>query len=275
MIYGKNHPYSNVYSINEFEKLSLTDIKEFYKNYYTPGNCHIIIAGKVGEDVVSQVEELFGTKKWVLQTKPNLHSYKIKESTEKTAFICKDDAVQSTIRIGRKLITKTHPDYSGMQLLNLILGGYFGSRLMQNIREDKGYTYGINSILISHLKEGHFTIVTEVGATVCKDAVQEIFKEIQRLREELVSEEELTLVINYISGEMLRNLDSPFALSDSLKGNLPFGLDNTYYLQFIKELKVISAERIMELANKYLKVEDLYLIISGSKECEDAVSFPK
>ena len=162
-----------------------------------------------------------------------------------------------------------------MQLLNLILGGYFGSRLMQNIREDKGYTYGINSIMISHLKDGHFTIVTEVGAEVCKAAVEEIFIEIQRLKKELVSEEELTLVKNYISGEMLRNLDSPFALSDGLRGNLPFGLDNTYFAKFIKDLKVVTAEKVLELANTYLKTEDLYLIISGPKECEEAVAFPK
>lgn len=275
MIYGENHPYSNTYGIDEFDNFDRKDVIDFYKNQYTPNNCHIIIAGKVDDNVLVLVENLFGKDNWTNQGEPADKKYEIIEAKNKSAFVCKDDAVQSTIRIGRKLFTKTHPDYTGMQLLNLILGGYFGSRLMQNIREDKGYTYGINSILISHLKDGHFTIVTEVGAEVCKAAVQEIFIEIQRLREELVSEEELSLVKNYISGEMLRNLDSPFALSDGLKGNLPFGFDNMYFEQFIKELKTITAKQVLNLANLYLQTEDLYLIVSGPKECEDAVSFQK
>lgn len=275
LIYGKNHPYSNTYGIEAFENCSLQDVKDFYKEYYTPNNCYIIIAGKVDDQILNQVENLFGKGKWINQSKPSTFSYKIEESNEKLAFICKDNAVQSTIRIGRKLFTKNHPDYIGMQLLNLILGGYFGSRLMQNIREDKGYTYGINSSMVSYLKDGHFSIITEVGDKVCKLAVQEIFIEIQRLREELILEDELSLVKNYISGEMLRNLDSPFALSDGLRVNLPFGLDNTYFTKFIKDLKLITAEKLRELANTYLKTEDLYLIVSGPKKSKDAAVFPK
>ncbi len=275
LIYGKEHPYTNTFSISEFDTICIEDIKSFYQKQYTASNCHIIVAGKVDEVVINQIEDFFGANTWPQENKSALFNYELKGSEQKSAFVCKDDAVQSTIRVGRKLFTKNHPDYIGMQLLNLILGGYFGSRLMQNIREDKGYTYGINSIMISHLTDGHLTIVTEVGAEVCKPAVSEIFKEIARLREELVSEEELTLVKNYISGEMLRNLDSPFALSDSLKGNLPFGLDNTYYIQFIKDLKAVKASEVKELANKYLQIEDLYLIVSGPKECEEAVVFPK
>jgi len=275
MIYGENHPYSNTYGISEFDKCNRQDIIDFYNKYYTPNNCHIIIAGKVDNNALTLVEDLFGENKWENQGEAADCMHEIIESKDKSAFVCKNDAVQSTIRIGRKLFTKTHPDYTGMQLLNLILGGYFGSRLMQNIREDKGYTYGINSIIISHLKDGHLTIVTEVGAEVCKDAVQEIFIEIQRLREELVSEEELSLVKNYISGEMLRSLDSPFALSDGLKGNLPFGLDNTYFAQFIQDLKAITAKKVLDLANVYLNPEDLHLIVSGPKECEEAIVIPK
>ncbi|WP_372750878.1 M16 family metallopeptidase [Labilibaculum sp.] len=273
LIYGAKHPYSNTYDISEFDTCSLQDVKEFYAHNYVPSNCHIIIAGKVDETVLTQVESLFGEQNWSQKGKAKTFQHEISSSNEKLAFVCKEDAIQSTIRIGRKLFTKTHPDHTGMQLLNLVLGGYFGSRLMQNIREDKGYTYGINSIMISYLKEGHFTIATEVGSEVCKDAVREIFFEIKKLRENLVPEEELTLVKNYISGEMLRNLDSPFALSDSLKTNLPFGLNNSYYIQFIKDLKAITAEKIMELANTYLQEKDLYLIVSGPKESENALRY--
>lgn len=271
LIYGKKHPYTNTYSKSEFDTICIDDVKNFYHKQYTADNCHIIVAGKVDDVVLKQIEDLFGANRWPQKSKSKLYNYEAIESEQKSAFVCKKDAVQATIRIGRKLFTKKHPDYTGMQLLNLILGGYFGSRLMQNIREDKGYTYGINSIIISHLTAGHFVIVTEVGADVCEAATSEILKEIARLREELVSDEELNLVKNYISGEMLRNLDSPFALSDSLKGNLVFGLDNTYYTQFIKDLKAVNASEIKNLANKYLKVEDLYFIVSGPENCKKSI----
>jgi predicted Zn-dependent peptidase len=271
LVYGENHPYANTFSIDEFNKLNRQDVISFYNQHYTPNNCEIIIAGIVSQEILDLLEELFGAKAWPLSNDAAVHTHSIQSLSNKKNFVYKEDAVQACIRIGRQLFNKTHEDYTGMQLLNLILGGYFGSRLMQNIREDKGYTYGINSIMISHEESGHFTIVTEVGAEVCKDATNEIFKEIKRLRDELVGEDELNLVKNYISGEMLRNLDSPFALSDSLKGNIPFGYDNSFYQKFIKDLKDIEAKTIKTLANKYLKEEDLYLVICGPKECESAI----
>ena len=181
-------------------------------------------------------------------------------------FVLKKDAVQSSIRIGRPLFNKTHKDFAGIMLLNLVLGGYFGSRLMQNIREDKGYTYGINSLLLSHLKSGHFAIITEVGTDVCEAAISEIYKEINRLRVELVPEEELNLVKNFFSGEMLRSFDSPFALSESLRGNLPFGFDNSYYESFLQKIQETSSQEIMELANTYLKEDDLYEVVVGENK---------
>jgi len=270
LIYGPNHPYANCYDIEEFDKIDLKVVKEFYHKYYTPNNCKIIIAGKVDQQILNQLEALFGIEKWPLQKENCIPEFKIQPSKEKKAFVMVKDAVQSSIRIGRSLFNKTHKDYAAMQLLNLVLGGYFGSRLMQNIREDKGYTYGISSFIISHLNAGHFAIVTEVGKDVCADAIKEIFYEIKKLREELVPEEELNLVKNYISGEMLRNLDSPFSLSESLKGNLQFGFDNSYYQNFISELKQVNPEQINKLAIKYLQEEDLSLIVSGS---ENSISY--
>jgi predicted Zn-dependent peptidase len=263
LIYGNNHPYSNIYSELEYDKLTIEDIKEFYKTHYIADNCKIIVSGKVDHTVIQKLESLFGAKAWPLKGKPEVFQHSIQLSEEKKAFVSKNDAVQACIRIGRPIFNKTHKDFTALYLFNVILGGYFGSRLMQNIREDKGYTYGISSVIISHLKASHFVIVTEVGSDVCNDAITEIYKEIKRLREELVSENELNLVKNYISGDLLRNLDSPFALSESLKGNLLFGLDNSYYQDFIKNLKTISAEDIRKIAHTYFQENDLKLVVCG------------
>lgn len=266
LIYGSKHPYANLFKTETFDTLKLDDIKQFYQDFYTSNNCKIIVSGKIDESIFAKIEDRFGAKSWQTKTTAIEPQHLFTSSTEKKVFVHKKEAVQSSIRIGRPLFNKTHPDFPGIMLLNLVLGGYFGSRLMQNIREDKGYTYGINSLLLSHLKSGHFAIITEVGTEVCDAAISEIYKEIKKLREELIPKEELDLVKNFFAGEMLRNFDSPFALSESLKGNLPFGFNNSYYEKFLLEIKKTTSERIMDLANTYFKEEDLYEVVVGEKK---------
>lgn len=262
-VYGDKHPYANIFDAKAFDEVRLDDVKKFYTDFYTSDNCHIIVSGKTDASVLPMLENRFGALAWQTKVSNFKPEHQQISSKDRKVFVHKKDAVQSSIRIGRPLFNKTHPDFPGIMMFNLILGGYFGSRLMQNIREDKGYTYGINSLLLSHLKSGHFAIVTEVGKDVCEAAISEIYKEIKRLREELVSEEELDLVKNFFSGEMLRSFDSPFALSESLRGNIPFGFDNSYYEKFLQEIKRTSSLKIMELANTYFKNEDLYEVVVG------------
>lgn len=266
LIYGEKHPYANVFDAKVFDEVKLDDIKEFYKNFYTSDNCRIIVSGKMNETVLPKIENRFGASAWHTKAANIKPEHKLIHSDKKKNFVLKKDAVQSSIRIGRPLFNKIHPDFAGVMLLNLVLGGYFGSRLMQNIREDKGYTYGINSVLLSHLESGHFAIITEVGRDVCEAAISEIYKEIDRLREELVPEDELNLVKNYFAGEMLRSFDSPFALSESLRGNLLFGFDNSYYEKFLHEIKATTSHKLMELANTYFKKEDLYEVVVGENK---------
>ena len=266
LIYGDKHPYANIFKASTFDELQLEDIKSFYKDRYTSDNCRIIVSGKMDKSILPKIENRFGTLAWNTKSSNIEAKHEFLSSDEKKVFVLKKNAVQSSIRIGRPLFNKTHPDFAGIMLLNLVLGGYFGSRLMQNIREDKGYTYGINSLLLSHLKSGHFAIVTEVGRDVCEAAISEIYKEIKHLREELVPEEELNLVKNFFSGEMLRSFDSPFALSESLRGNLPFGFNNSYYEKFLQEIKGTSSQKIMDLANTYFKEEDLYEVVVGENK---------
>ncbi|RZT93248.1 putative Zn-dependent peptidase [Ancylomarina subtilis] len=266
LIYGEKHPYANVFEAKVFDEVELDDIKAYYKNFYTSDNCRIIVSGKMNETVLAKIESRFGASAWDTKATNIKPEHKLISSEEKKTFVLKKDAVQSSIRIGRPLFNKTHPDFAGIMLLNLVLGGYFGSRLMQNIREEKGYTYGINSVLLSHLESGHFAIITEVGTDVCEAAISEIYKEIDRLREEIVPEDELNLVKNFFAGEMLRSFDSPFALSESLRSNLLFGFDNSYYEKFLQEIKATTSQKLRELANTYFKKEDLYEIVVGENK---------
>jgi zinc protease len=180
-------------------------------------------------------------------------------------LIEKKDAMQSAIRIGCRLFNKTHPDYFNMQVLNTILGGYFGSRLMSNIREDKGYTYGIGSGVASLLNDGFFYISTEVGVDVTTATLTEIYKEIDALQQTLVPTEELELVKNYLLGTFLRSVDGPFAISEKFTSIKDYGLTNDFYKAYVNHIKQVKAQDLMLMAQKYLGKNNLSELVVGKK----------
>jgi zinc protease len=180
-------------------------------------------------------------------------------------FIERPEAVQSAIRMGRLAINRSHADFAGFQVLNTLLGGYFGSRLMANIREDKGYTYGIGSAVVSLRDAGYFFIATEVGADVCGDAVKEIEYEIALLKSTLVEDQELDLVRNYMLGSMLGSLENAFSHADKFKNLYFSNLDYRYYDDYIETVKSISPEQILTLANTYLNLDNFTRVIVGKQ----------
>jgi len=174
--------------------------------------------------------------------------------------------LQSAIRLGRVLFLKNHPDAIPFQILNVILGGYFGSRLMSNIREDKGYTYGISSGVVFLKEAGYFQIASEVGSDVCDKALVEIYKEMDRLCTETIPEAELQLVKNYLRGNVLRSMDGPFALAERFKQVWLHGLDYSYYEKYISTVADITAAQLKDIACKYLQKDSIYELVVGSKK---------
>jgi len=150
-----------------------------------------------------------------------------------------------------------------MQILNTILGGYFGSRLMTNIREEKGLTYGISSFIMTYKHAGFLVIATDVKAENRELAVTEVFNELEKLRTQAISTEELELVRNFLLGDMIRNFDGPFATSDNYRGLLDLGLTPDYFHEFFKVLLNITAEELHALAKKYLQKEDFITVVAG------------
>jgi len=142
-----------------------------------------------------------------------------------------------------------------------LFGGFFGSRLMSNIREDKGYTYGIHSYLQNHIHESAWMISTEAGKDVCEATISEVYKEMKDLREELVDDEELLLVRNYMMGGLLGDLDGPFQIIARWKNIVLNDLTEQYFYDSINTIKTISAEEIQRLAQKYLQPEDFYELV--------------
>ncbi|HRH66403.1 MAG TPA: insulinase family protein, partial [Bacteroidia bacterium] len=204
-------------------------------------------------------------KNWSGGAEANAPAPELSYTGGQKQFIEKEGAVQSAIRIGRRLFNRNHPDYPGMAVLNTVLGGYFGSRLMSNIREDKGYTYGIGSALVSMKQEGYFFISTEVGADVTVPALTEIYKEIDLLKTELVEEEELAMVRNYMRGTFLKGIENAFHLADRFRSLHLHGLGYDYYQKYLEKVRTIQPDEIKALANKYLDSGAFYELVVGRK----------
>lgn len=265
LIFGEKHPYGVSVKDTDFEKLSLERVIDFYKTFYHSGNCTIIASGKLSNDLLEILNNHFGKTSWGQVQAIPTPQVKLDTTQQQHHFIEKADAIQSAVRIGRLMFNKTNPDYFKFQVLNTILGGYFGSRLMANIREDKGYTYGIGSGLASLVNGGYFYISTEVGTDVTNDTLKEIYKEIKLLREELVDADELETVRNYVLGQFLRSVDGPYALADKFKAVWEFGLDYDYFEKYFEAVKTITPEEIRTLANTYLQEKDLIELVVGKK----------
>ena len=175
----------------------------------------------------------------------------------------KENALQSAIRIGKPIISKQHEDFPALFYTNTVLGGYFGSRLMSNIREDKGYTYGVGSGLVSYKNAAYFLISTEVGAEVTEATVSEIEIELKRLQNELLDEKELNLVKNYLRGSILKNFDGAFAAMDRFRSINTLGLDYDYYENLMRNIQDMTAVKVQETAKTYLQLDSLKKIIAG------------
>lgn len=256
-LFGFSHPYGKYASIRDYDKLERDDLIQFYDKDYINGKCILFIAGNLPDNIEALLNKNFGAL--LCNNEPSVINYNSNPEKDKDHFIINDEnGLQGAIRIARNFFNRHHPDFIKVQVLNNIFGGYFGSRLMSNIREDKGYTYGIHSYLQNHIHESAWMISTEAGRDVCEATMEEVFKEMKRLRDELVGEEELHLVRNYMIGSILGDLDGPFQIISRWKTYIINNLTEDYFNKSIHTIKNITAEELQYLAIKYLQPESFY-----------------
>ena len=260
-LYGDEHPYGKYTNPEDLDALTSEQLRDFFKQYYVNGQCVIFVSGKLPADIETQLNNAFGDLS--LKAFNNQLSTIIQTPAAEKKYRIQNDAegVQGAIRIARPFPNRHNPDFMKVMVLNTLFGGFFGSRLMSNIREDKGYTYGIHSYVQNHIHESAWMISTEAGKDVCEAAIEEIYKEMKLLREDLVEEDELMLVRNYLIGTILGDLDGPFQIIARWKNLILNGLDEQYFYESIRVIKTLSAEDIKALANKYLHPEIFYEIV--------------
>src|SRR5688500_2833851 len=193
-VYGEHHPYGRFTRFEDFDSINREELVKFYNGYYQNGKLVIFVAGKLPPDTFSLLNNYFGDLKNQAVDRAEILT---QPAEEKKYRVTNDpNGVQGAIRMGIPFPNRHHPDFLKVQVLNNVFGGFFGSRLMSNIREDKGYTYGIHSYVQNHIHQTAWIISTEAGRDVCEPAIVEVYKEMELLRNELVDDEELLLVRN-------------------------------------------------------------------------------
>lgn len=251
--------YGRVANESDFDAISTVALKRFFNENYLNGLKKVVVVGDLEQDDVDAIIDMTGG--WVTETETTFE--KNIKNLKGSSHSVKEGALQTAIRVGRMLFNKTHEDYHDFLILNTIFGDYFGSRLMSNIREDKGYTYGIGTMVAELHETGYFLIATEVGKDVKDATLKEIRFEMERLHTELVDHEELELVKNYLLGQLLKSADGPYSMTDLFMSVEPYGLDLDFYNRSIESINKITPQRIQELAIKYLNWNEMTVVSAG------------
>ncbi|MCD7969445.1 MAG: insulinase family protein [Alistipes sp.] len=264
-LFGNRHPYGVSHQEYRYDELNRDILDGFYKRHYTSGNCFIVASGRIGDKETAMLHEFAAGLPAGDAVLPAPFPA---PRSEAACFEGHDGAVQSALRIGRLFHTRTHPDYIPMQVVTAILGGYFGSRLVQNLREERGYTYGAFAGMVNMEYEGYIAVATEVATGATVDSVAQIYLEMERLATEEVSPEELQIVKNIMTGEVMRILDGPFGIADVTIENIQNGTDNAYLDRFLAEVKAITPAKVLETAGKYLDPDKFTTVVVGDPVLE-------
>lgn len=261
-LFGETHPYGKFSRVEDYDALTRGDLLDYFDRYYRHGNCIIVAAGVLPDNLAGQLEASFGSLPLNRRALPAV-AHPFQPATEKKHRVSNQgtSALQGSIRMAAPFPNRHHPDFPKMQVLNNVLGGFFGSRLMDNIREDKGYTYGIHSYLLNHFKESGLVISTEAGTHVCDATVAEVYKELELLRSEPIAGDELLLTRNYLIGSILSDLDGPFQVAARWKNYILNGLTEEHFYKNIEVIRTVTPQELQEVAQRYLANDAFYELI--------------
>lgn len=260
-LFGDIHPYGYSSSEQTIKAIEREDILQYYRSLHTLKPM-ILLSGNYGATHLSLVQRyLLSTHKSGAAAPKS--DFPIISSVERSIHIPVPKSVQATITIGKRIFGRMDDQFPAFVLLNTILGGYFGSRLMTNIREEKGYTYGIYSAWQSFRHDHLLYINTDTDKKYSDDCVKEIFWEMQRLQEEEIQEEEMMLAKNYLMGRLLQRIDGPFNLSATFKDYYTESTPMDKFFTISRGIKEAEAVTLKSLAQELLNKDSFYTIIAG------------
>jgi predicted Zn-dependent peptidase len=265
LIFGEHHPYGYNSVPDDYAVLERADLQRFFEKWYTPSNCLLFASGRVDDEILQLLNRHLGQNKKTNSLTPHSSPLASSNSELQTSNfkLAHPGSLQTAIKIGRRTFSRRHPDFNGLFVLNTSLGGYFGSRLMMNIREKKGFTYNIYSTLDAYLHDGCLYIATEVSPGKAAATLKAIHLEMKNLREKPVGDDELAMVRNYLLGMLLNGLDGPLNTSDVVRSLITEGLSRPAFDALVDTIRHITPAQLQGLAGRYLRPEDFWTVTVG------------
>lgn len=265
-LFGTSHPLGRYAELEDYERIQVEALKDFYHRHYHSGNCSMYVSGKVTPEVVRCIERHWGEAPWGNCTAEKVErTWNIVKDARKRVHVEKEDALQSSLRMGGFSLDRKHPDYLKLRVLVTLFGGYFGSRLMSNIREDKGYTYGIGAGMVSYPGTSLLVVSTEAANEYMESVITEVYHEMDRLRQDKVPAEELEMVRNYMLGDMCRSYEGAFSLSDAWIFIETAGLKPDFFDASLAAIREVTSDELLSLAQRYFCKENLIEVVAGKK----------
>lgn len=260
-LFSAKHPYGYNSFADDYSRLTREKIQVHHEQCYTASSCTIFIAGKTSPPIRDLLNQYFSIipntttptiPTWILPPEP---------AHKKIHQVISEESLQASIRIGRRTFSRVHPDCNRFYMMNMVLGGYFGARLMQNLRERNGFTYGIYSSIETLRHSGYWYIHTDVNKDITEVALAEIYQEIDCLQQDPISTEEMEMVRNYSLGMQLTALDGVFNIASLIKSLVTVGLSEQHFYEFVDTIKTITPKDIQLVAQQYLQKEHLLEVV--------------
>lgn len=264
--YGDSHPLGNMPDVSKIEGITRESVKEFHDKWFGADNATLLISGIVTDEILHELNRYWGQPWRNAAAHDSASDSPHAEYRPATTVVHKQGAMQSAVKMTLPAILRTHPDYLPLRILVTAFGGYFGSRLMTNIREDKGYTYGISASLLGMLDHSFITVSSQCDNSYTRAVVDEIGKEMELLRQEPIGTEELERLKSYMLCDLARTLDTPFSIAEYYTTMIAYRFPESYFDDQVKTLQQITPEKLLEMAQKYLDPEQALTVLAGDKD---------
>lgn len=263
-LFGPTHPYGSSVDRDALDAASRQAVLDCHRNHFGPERLFALAAGRFNVADVLEPLNAFATAR----TQPAVYGQfdQAPQPQYGRQAVEMPRQMQASIRVGQLGFERSHPDLDAMRLVNMILGGYFGSRLMSNIREDKGYTYGIGSAWATHRQGGYLTIATDVGSDYVEDTFTQIRVEVDRMLQEPVPADELETARNYLLGRLISDLETPFQVADRLKYQWVYGLPDDEWSRMFAAIQALTSEDLLAAARKHLRPDEWVEVVAGPAE---------
>ncbi len=265
--FGLNHPYGEPLTEETVDNVTLQMCKDYYNTYFRPNIAYLAIVGDISKDEAEPlIKKYFGS--WVKKDVPTFKYETPKPPAERiVAIVDRPNAVQSVIHLTYPIVLeKGDKDVIPVSVTNTILGGSFSSRLMQDLREKKAYTYGAHSSISSDRLVGNFDASCEARNSVTDSSVTAFIDQMKKIKDEKVSDQELQSTINYISGGFARSLENPQTIATFAINIERYNLPKNYYADYLKNVASVTKDDVKAMADKYIHPDNAYVIVVGNAD---------